>query len=170
MDLQLNDKVAVVTGSSRGIGLAISHALAAEKCRVTLCARTEQRLREAASEVTTTAGGPVPADADPERLAQAVANLVENALKYARAAVTVEVDRSAAGVEIRVGDDGPGIPAAERGRVFERLYTARPAHGRPVGTGIGLAIVSELAQAMGGSARCDAIDGAGARFTLTLPT
>ena len=56
MDLQLNDKVAIVTGSSRGIGLAISHALAAEGCRLTLCARTESRLRDAAAEVARTAG------------------------------------------------------------------------------------------------------------------
>ena len=56
MDLQLNDKVAIVTGSSRGIGLAISHALAGEGCRVALCARTESRLREAAAEVGRTAG------------------------------------------------------------------------------------------------------------------
>ena len=58
MDLQLNDKVAIVTGSSRGIGLAISHALAAEGCRVTLCARTESRLRDAAAEVARSAGLP----------------------------------------------------------------------------------------------------------------
>ena len=114
-------------------------------------------------------GAPVPVDADPERLAQVVANLVENALKYARTTVTVEVARTAAGVEVRVADDGPGIPADEHDRVFDRLYTARPANGRPVGTGIGLAIVSELAQAMGGSARCDAVEGTGARFTVTLP-
>ena len=56
MDLQLNDRVAIVTGSSRGIGLAISHALAAEGCWVTLCARTESRLRDAAAEVARTAG------------------------------------------------------------------------------------------------------------------
>ena len=56
MDLQLNDKVAIVTGSSRGIGLAIAHALAAEGCRVSLSARTEGRLREAAAEVSQTAG------------------------------------------------------------------------------------------------------------------
>ena len=56
MDLQLNDKVAIVTGSSRGIGLAISHALAAEGCRVTLCARTESRLLDAAAEVGRSAG------------------------------------------------------------------------------------------------------------------
>ena len=56
MDLQLNDRVAIVTGSSRGIGLAIAHALAAEGCRLSLCARTEARLRQAASEVEQTAG------------------------------------------------------------------------------------------------------------------
>ena len=51
MDLQLNDKVALVTGSIRGIGLAIAHALAAEGCRVAMCARTEARLGQAALEV-----------------------------------------------------------------------------------------------------------------------
>ena len=56
MDLQLNGKVAIVTGSSRGIGLAIAHALAAEGCRVALCARTEARLRQAESEVARTTG------------------------------------------------------------------------------------------------------------------
>ena len=56
MDLQLNDRVAIVTGSSRGIGLAISHALAAEGCRVALCARTESRLRDAAAEIAGSAG------------------------------------------------------------------------------------------------------------------
>jgi two-component system sensor histidine kinase BaeS len=118
--------------------------------------------------LTVDPGGPIPADADPERLAQVIANLVENALKYARTAVTVAVARREAGLELRVVDDGPGIPAEERTRVFDRLYTARPVPGRPVGTGIGLAIVSELAQAMGGAARCDAVDGAGATFTVTL--
>lgn len=56
MDLELKDKVAMVTGSSRGIGLAIAHALAAEGCRLTLCARTESRLRESAAQVERTAG------------------------------------------------------------------------------------------------------------------
>ena len=56
MDLQLNGKVAIVTGSSRGIGLAIAHALATEGCRVALCARTEARLRQAESEVGRTTG------------------------------------------------------------------------------------------------------------------
>ena len=56
MNLQLNDKVGIVTGSSRGIGLAIAHALAAEGGRITMCARTEARLLQAASEVERRAG------------------------------------------------------------------------------------------------------------------
>ena len=57
MDLGLKDKVAIVTGSSRGLGLASAKALAAEGCLVTLCARTEGRLRDAAAEIATIAGG-----------------------------------------------------------------------------------------------------------------
>jgi 3-oxoacyl-[acyl-carrier protein] reductase len=57
MQLDLNDKVAIVTGSSRGLGLATARALAAEGCLVTLCARSEDRLREAAREVAAAGGG-----------------------------------------------------------------------------------------------------------------
>jgi 3-oxoacyl-[acyl-carrier protein] reductase len=84
MDLQLNDRVAIVTGSSRGIGLAISHALAAEGCRVTLCARTGSRLRDAAAEVARTAGSgdrvlAVTADVSAESgAAQVVTSTVEH--------------------------------------------------------------------------------------------
>ncbi|MBI2828071.1 MAG: SDR family oxidoreductase [Acidobacteria bacterium] len=56
MDLGLRDKVAIVTGSSRGLGLAAARSLAAEGCKVTLCARGEARLREAANEVGAAAG------------------------------------------------------------------------------------------------------------------
>lgn len=78
MDLGLRDKVAVVTGSSRGLGLATARALAAEGCRVCLCARTEPRLAEAAREVAAAAGGPdrvlaVTADvSDPHGIEQVV--------------------------------------------------------------------------------------------------
>jgi 3-oxoacyl-[acyl-carrier protein] reductase len=83
MDLQLNDRVAIVTGSSRGIGLAISHVLASEGCLVTVCARTEARLQEAAGEVARSAGAPnrvLPVTADvstAEGAAEVVARTVD---------------------------------------------------------------------------------------------
>ena len=114
-------------------------------------------------------GPPIPIDADPERLGQIVANLMENALKYAVASVSVGVDTSNGAVRLRVDDDGPGIAPADMPRVFERLYTARPAPGRKVGTGLGLAIVQELASTMGGRAEVLTVDGRGTRFVVTIP-
>lgn len=110
-----------------------------------------------------------PVDADPERLGQIVANLVENALKYARTRVTVGVVSANGTLELRVDDDGPGIEPDDLPRVFERLYTSRPAPGRKVGTGLGLAIVRELSTAMGGTADAHALDGQGTRFVVRIP-
>jgi signal transduction histidine kinase len=108
---------------------------------------------------------PLPSDrwpavsADPDRLAQVVANLVENAMRFANTGVKVGMwfqgapgGRSTA--QITVDDDGPGIAAADLPRVFERLWTTSAterAPGRQVGSGLGLAIVSELVAAMGGT-------------------
>ncbi len=114
-------------------------------------------------------GGPVAADVDPERLAQIVANLVENALKYASSRVTVAVTSSGHLARVQVDDDGPGIDPADLPHVFDRLYTARAVPGRKLGTGIGLAIVRELAAAMGGSATVEPLDGPGTRFVVTVP-
>jgi signal transduction histidine kinase len=114
-------------------------------------------------------GAPVPATVDAQRLAQVVANLVENALKYATATVSVGLTGDGADVVLTVEDDGPGIPPQDVPRVFERLYTSRPAPGRTFGTGIGLAIVRELAHAMGGEARVDTTSAGGTRFVVTLP-
>jgi len=115
--------------------------------------------------------GPVIAVADPERLAQVVANLVENALKYAT--TTVEVATRAGppglgGVEIGVADDGPGIDPEDLPRVFERLYTSRRQPGRKVGTGLGLAIVRELVSAMGGRVSVSPTAEGGTRFVVAL--
>lgn len=110
------------------------------------------------------------ADADPERLAQIVANLVENSLKYATSLTTVAlVPYSAGELDLRVSDDGPGIDPADLPRVFDRLYTSRAASARSVGTGLGLAIVRELASAMGGRAWVEPPDGPGATFVVRLP-
>jgi two-component system sensor histidine kinase BaeS len=112
----------------------------------------------------------VPMTVDADRLAQIVANLVENALKYARATVAVTLGADRRGVELRVADDGPGVDPNEAARVFERLYVSRSTPGRSVGTGLGLAIVGELAAVMGGGATVEAGPTGGAVFVVRLPT
>ncbi len=108
------------------------------------------------------------ADLDLERFGQIIANLVENALKYARTTVEVAFHATTAAIEVTVADDGPGIPSADQARVFDRLYTARPAPGRAVGTGLGLSIVHELARTMGGQARLVSSDAQGTTFAVTV--
>jgi two-component system OmpR family sensor kinase len=111
--------------------------------------------------------GPAPAIGDPDRILQAVSNLVENALRVTPAggAVTVE----AAPGQISVTDTGPGLAPEDLPHAFERFYLhERLRAERPVGSGLGLAIVYELAVAMGGSVEVESVPGAGARFTLRL--
>jgi two-component system sensor histidine kinase BaeS len=110
--------------------------------------------------------------ADPDRLAQLLANLLENAITFARSTVTVAAveDEAAETCVITVDDDGPGIPTDDLARVFERFYRADRTTNRRVGSGLGLAIVSELASAMHGTVRAESpldADG-GTRFALTL--
>jgi signal transduction histidine kinase len=118
------------------------------------------------------APGAIMATADPDRLAQVVANLVENALKYARRQVVIGVVASAEGAVIWVDDDGPGISAEDLPRVFDRLFMSSRYPARQVGTGLGLAIVAELVAAMGGSVRAESptTGSAGTRMVVTLPT
>jgi two-component system sensor histidine kinase BaeS len=113
--------------------------------------------------------GPLMAVADAERLAQVVANLVENALKYAARTVEVTTREVPSGAEIAVADDGPGIDPDDLPRVFERLYTSRRQPGRKVGTGLGLAIVRELVTAMGGRVDVGPTAEGGTRFVVALP-
>jgi signal transduction histidine kinase len=131
----------------------------------------EPQARDLGIEVSVAPGVSIPAHLDAERLAQIVANLVENALKYATSRVDVAVTRdSPASFAVVVHDDGSGIAVDQLAMVFERLYTVRNTPGRSVGTGLGLAIVRELATAMGGSAHAEASEGSQTRFVVLLPT
>ena len=116
------------------------------------------------------ASGPVTATADPDRLGQVLANLVENAGKYARGKVLVSARAEDGWAVVTVDDDGPGIATHDLPHVFERLYVARHAPERKENaSGLGLAIVAELVGAMGGSVAAGAAPGGGARFTVRLP-
>jgi two-component system, OmpR family, sensor kinase len=134
---------------------------------------------------TTTAGwqrrlrlAPTPAGtlyADPDRLAQALRNLIDNALTQTTAPdglVALETTvRPGGACRFAVIDDGPGIPAGERDRIFERFHRTDAARARVAGgTGLGLAIVDAIAVAHGGSvAAREPTGGVGARLELTLP-
>ena len=98
-----------------------------------------------------------------------VANLVDNARRFARSGVEVSVWATATTATIEVGDDGPGVPPEERGRIFERFVRLDEARDREHGGfGLGLAIVADLCRAYGGS--IDVRDGnPGAVFSVHLP-
>jgi signal transduction histidine kinase len=112
------------------------------------------------------------AKADGEAFRQIVLNLLDNAVKYGPEGQTIRVslDRSGEVAEIAVEDQGSGVPDAERERVFERFVRLRNGnHAGAEGTGLGLALVRELATLHGGTARVErGIDG-GARFVVRLP-
>jgi signal transduction histidine kinase len=132
----------------------------------------EARLRPAAAEagvVVSVEGGPAPARADHGRTLQAVSNLLENAIRVSPAggAVTIAV----APGEVAVSDQGPGIPEDEIPRAFERFHLRAVAgRGSPTGAGLGLAIVRELSEAMGGSVAVENLPTRGARLTVRLPS
>jgi two-component system phosphate regulon sensor histidine kinase PhoR len=113
------------------------------------------------------------ARADAERLHQVFSNLIENAIKYGRQGGKVAIgaqDTADSQVEAWVRDDGPGIPAEARERVFERFYRVDRARSRDTGgTGLGLAIVKHIVQAHGGEVWVKSELGDGATFFLTLP-
>jgi two-component system, OmpR family, sensor histidine kinase MprB len=98
----------------------------------------------------------------PDRLARAVANLLDNAAKYGPDDGVVEV--GVAGGEVTVRDFGAGVPAAEAPFVFDRFYRGARSRGRQ-GSGLGLAIVRQVAEAHGGTVEVE-----GSLFTLRLPS
>ncbi len=119
---------------------------------------------------TVVASGPVWVSADADRLGQVVANLVENAASFARHLVTVGAGAVDGRAVIWVGDDGPGIPTDQLGRVFERHFVSDRVTGRRKGAGLGLAIVAELVAAMDATVQVESpvSEGRGTRMTIWL--
>jgi two-component system sensor histidine kinase BaeS len=112
--------------------------------------------------------GPAPAVADADRVLQVVSNLVENALRLTPSGGEVRV--VAAPGRLQVEDTGPGLAREDCEHAFERFHLhSRYGHERPVGTGLGLALVKELTQAMGGSVDVRSEPGRLTVFTIRLP-
>ncbi len=103
--------------------------------------------------------------ADPDKMDQVVANLVENALRHGAGTVTITVQPHGDGTEVTVGDEGPGIPEEVASRVFTRFWRGN----RRGGTGLGLYIVKGLVEAHGGTVEVGRSASGGARFRFLLP-
>ncbi len=118
-------------------------------------------------------GPPVVVRADPDRLAEVVDQLLDNAVHHTprEGTVSLTVRRVGPSARLDVTDTGAGFDAADAGRLFDRFYRADPARSPQGGTGIGLTIGRALVQAHGGSLTATSPGpGRGATFTITLPT
>ncbi|WP_426726119.1 two-component system sensor histidine kinase RstB [Enterobacter cloacae complex sp. 342H5] len=97
-------------------------------------------------------------------------NLMNNAMRYSETTLRIGLDLQGSQAILYVEDDGPGIEPAEREKVFEPFVRLDPSRDRATGgCGLGLAIVRSIAQAMGGSVRCEASELGGARFVFSWP-
>jgi signal transduction histidine kinase len=110
--------------------------------------------------------------ADEQRLTQAVMNLARNAVEHTGPDETITLGSGAVNGEVRfwVADTGPGIAPDEQAAIFERFARGGDRRRRSEGAGLGLAIVRAVADAHGGRVELDSRPGAGARFTISIPT
>lgn len=112
--------------------------------------------------------GLAPLQADPLRLEQVLTNLLDNAVKFSPAGSRIEVEVAAEGdaVVLAVSDQGPGVPAAQRERIFDRYVSVDP-EGR--GLGLGLYVSREIVRRHGGELTVEPASGGGSRFVARLP-
>ncbi|HEY2319662.1 MAG TPA: HAMP domain-containing sensor histidine kinase [Solirubrobacteraceae bacterium] len=129
---------------------------------------SESRARSPA-QISIAHEGPATVIGDPDALTRALRNLLDNALTAGgdAGAVRLEVRGSPTAVKVTITDDGPGVPADDRERIFEGFVRLNGSSG--AGTGLGLAITRAIARQHHGSVTCDEC-ASGARFTLELPT
>jgi two-component system sensor histidine kinase MprB len=103
---------------------------------------------------------------DAGALERALVNVLDNAVKFSPPGSTITVHLS--GGVVTVADQGPGVPSADRNKVFDRFWRGDDARGTP-GNGLGMAIVDDAATTHGGTARVEDADGGGALVVISLP-
>ena len=143
---------------------------------LTVCEDVADRLSLNAAQAgiaLTCTGEQVRIHAAPNLLGEVIYNVCDNAIKYNRPGgfVRITVNREEGGAVVRVTDNGIGIPAADRERVFERFYRVNKSHSKEVGgTGLGLSIVKHGMAVHGGSVSLRSVPGEGTEVTLTFPS
>lgn len=141
----------------------------AQLLRETAAAFTETA-RQRGIPITVTVPDCLPGTWDRLALEQVIDNLLSNALKYGgRTPIALSAASCGDAVHFRVRDHGSGIAAADRARIFERFERAVGQGDQRIGFGIGLWVVRQLVDAMGGTVTVDDAEGGGALFTVTLP-
>ncbi len=109
----------------------------------------------------------------PRLLRRLLRNLLENARRYSNGDISLELSQVRRGgremAVIKVNDRGPGVPEAQRERIFEPFYRLPGASEREGGVGLGLALVKSISQRHGGTVRCEGRPGGGASFVVELP-
>jgi len=123
-----------------------------------------------AADASTPRFGGVTVHADRTRLEQAAANLIDNAVKYTPRGgrVSVEIDGDGASARLIVRDTGPGVPAGELPRIWDRLFRGDKSRAER-GLGLGLSLVKAIVEAHGGTVAVDSEPGKGSTFTMILP-
>ena len=124
-------------------------------------------LRENKTLVVSGHDGPLPVHGEAESLHHAIRNLVENALAAVPPGGKVELVVEKDGI-LHVDDEGPGVPPAQRRKIFQRFWRGDPSGGKSGGAGLGLSIVARIAEMYGGTVDVTDAPGGGARFTLRL--
>jgi signal transduction histidine kinase len=172
-----SDRVLVMLETLMDISEAESGTLQLHREPVTLAdvvGRAVDLYRDVADAKGVTLAADAPSDvvvvADPTRLEQVAANLIDNAVKYTPSGgrVDVEVRRAADAAIVRVRDTGPGIPSDERARIFDRLFRGDTSRAER-GLGLGLSLVKAIIEAHGGTVDVISEPGHGSVFTVSLP-
>jgi signal transduction histidine kinase len=162
-----------LAGGSEADGTGRGSASGTTTTRLDLAAAAAASHARATSPVALDAAGldPVVVAVDEQELRRVVANLLDNAARHARSHVAVAVDGDDGTARLTVTDDGPGVPADEAERIFERFARLDDARSAGEGgAGLGLAIAREIAERHGGTLTLDATHRDGARFVLRLPS
>ncbi len=166
--VQLAEDLLVLARADEGRLPVRPEPLDAGELLATTARRFEARASESGRELRVETTDGVAVHADRLRAEQALANLVDNALRYGEGSVELLAERAGAGVRLHVLDRGPGFDPALDGRAFDRFTRGDRARSRG-GTGLGLAIVDAIARSHGHSAGAGERDGGGADVWIELP-
>ena len=162
-EILLSSRLDALQGEPEPMELLDLTGLAAEEC-----ARVHAELQAAPASADTGTQG-LMLRASPRLLRRLLRNLLENAHRHGAGEVTLALNLVEGEAEIRVNDRGPGVPPAQRERIFEPFYRLPGASEREGSVGLGLALVKSIAHRHGGRVHCEARPGGGASFVVRLP-